>query len=309
MSVFNLFVVAVFWSFVADIFSATQAYRLFGIIALGGTLGAIAGPLLTKTLVHVIGIAPLLAVASALLGGAIACILGLVAWSRRHPVAQDMSRNEAVIGGGFWTGAKQVASSPLLRRIAVLMLLGDSVGGVLYNLQTDIGHRYYHDGAARTDFFASVDATTNVLMALTQIFITRIVLVRYGPARSIAGTEVVKLLTLVTLALIGQPFAVAAALIVTRAGSYGVNNPAIDSLFTRVDRETRYKAKGFIDTAIWRFGDVLVVATIQVLRTFGASTPVLASLGALAAAGAALLAWQLRRSQELAPTEAARAPS
>jgi AAA family ATP:ADP antiporter len=309
MSVFNLFVVAVFWSFVADIFSATQAYRLFGIIALGGTLGAIAGPLLTKTLVHVIGIAPLLAVASALLGGAIACILGLVAWSRRHPVAQDMSRNEAVIGGGFWTGAKQVASSPLLRRIAVLMLLGDSVGGVLYNLQTDIGHRYYHDGAARTDFFASVDATTNVLMALTQIFITRIVLVRYGPARSITGTEVVKLLTLVTLALIGQPFAVAAALIVTRAGSYGVNNPAIDSLFTRVDRETRYKAKGFIDTAIWRFGDVLVVATIQVLRTFGATTPVLASLGALAAAGAALLAWQLRRSRELAPTDAARAPS
>jgi AAA family ATP:ADP antiporter len=309
MSVFNLFVVAVFWSFVADIFSATQAYRLFGIIALGGTLGAIAGPLLTKTLVHVIGIAPLLAVASALLGGAIACILGLVAWSRRHPVAQDMSRNEAVIGGGFWTGAKQVASSPLLRRLAVLRLLGDSVGGVLYNLQTDIGHRYYHDGAARTDFFASVDATTNVLMALTQIFITRIVLVRYGPARSITGTEVVKLLTLVTLALIGQPFAVAAALIVTRAGSYGVNNPAIDSLFTRVDRETRYKAKGFIDTAIWRFGDVLVVATIQVLRTFGATTPVLASLGALAAAGAALLAWQLRRSRELAPTDAARAPS
>jgi len=308
MSVFNLFVVAVFWSFVADIFSATQAYRLFGIIALGGTLGAIAGPLLTKNLVHVIGIAPLLGVASALLGGAVACIMGLVAWSRRHPVAQDIARNEAVIGGGFWSGAKQVAKSPLLRRIAALILLGDSVGGVLYNLQTDIGHRYYHDGAARTDFFASVDAATNVLMALTQIFITRIVLTRYGPASSIAGTEVVKLLTLVTLAFIGQPAAVAAALIVTRAGSYGVNNPAIDSLFTRVDREARYKAKGFIDTAIWRFGDVLVVATIQVMRGFGATTPVLASLGALAAAGAAWLAWQLRGSRELAKTDAARSP-
>jgi AAA family ATP:ADP antiporter len=150
MSVFNLFVVAVFWSFVADVFSASQAYRLFGIIALGGTLGAICGPLLTKTLVHVIGIAPLLGVAAALLGGAVVCVLGLVAWSRRHPVAQDVSRNEAVIGGGFWTGAKLVATSPLLRRIAVLVLLGDSVGGVLYNLQTDIGHRFYHDGAERT---------------------------------------------------------------------------------------------------------------------------------------------------------------
>ena len=309
MSVFNLFVVAVFWSFVADVFSANQAYRLFGIIALGGTLGAICGPLLTKALVHVIGIAALLGVAAALLGGAVACVLGLVAWSRRHPVAQDVSRNEAVIGGGFWTGAKQVAISPLLRRIAILILLGDSVGGVLYNLQTDIGHRYYHDGAERTDFFAGVDAATNILMALTQIFITRIVLTRYGPAQSVAGTEVVKLLTLVTLAFVGQPAAVAAALIVTRAGSYGVNNPAIDSLFTRVDRETRYKAKGFIDTAIWRFGDVLVVATVQVLRQFGATTPLLAAVASMAAAAAAWLAWQLRVSRELAPADAAPKPT
>ncbi len=299
MSVFNLFVVAVFWSFVADIFSADQAYRLFGIVALGGTLGAIAGPLLSKWLVHVIGIGPLLGVSAALLTGAVVCILGLVAWSRRHPVAQDATRNEVVIGGGFWAGAKLVAASPFLRRVAVLMVLGDSVGGVLYNLQTDIGHRYYSDGAARTDFFASVDAATNVLMALTQIFVTRIVLTLFGPVRSIAGTEIVKLLTLITLAMIGQPGAVAVALIVTRAGSYGVHNPAIDSLFTRVDRETRYKAKGFIDTAIWRLGDVLVVAAIQILRSFGATTPVLAALAALAAASAAWMAWQLRNTPEL----------
>lgn len=300
MSVFNLFVVAVFWSFVADIFSADQAYRLFGIVALGGTLGAIAGPLLTKWLVHIIGIAPLLGVASVLLAGAVACISGLVAWSRRYPVAHDAARNEAVIGGGLWAGAKQVVHSPFLRRVAVLMILGDSVGGVLYNLQTDIGHRYYPDGAARTDFFASVDAATNVLMALLQIFVTRIVLTRCGPVPSIAGTEVVKFLTLVTLALIGQPAAVAAALIVTRAGSYGVNNPAIDSLFTRVDRETRYKAKGFIDTAIWRLGDVLVVGAIQILREFGATTPVLASLSALASACAVWMAWRLRATREMA---------
>ena len=304
MSVFNLFVVAVFWSFVADIFSAEQAYRLFGIVALGGTLGAITGPLLTKWLVHVIGVGPLLGVSAALLAGAVGCILGLIAWSRRHPVARDAARNEAVIGGGFWAGARLVATSPFLRRIALLMVLGDSVGGVLYNLQTDIGHRYYQDGAERTDFFASIDAATNVLMALTQIFVTRIVLTRYGSASSIAGTEAVKLLTLVTLALIGSPGAVAAALIVTRAGSYGVNNPAIDSLFTRVDRETRYKAKGFIDTAIWRLGDVLVVAAIQMLRDLAAyapsfawiaTTPALASLSALASACAILVAWQVRR--------------
>ncbi|MEP6938637.1 MAG: MFS transporter [Rudaea sp.] len=299
LSVFNLFVVAVFWSFVADIFSANQAYRLFGMVALGGTLGAITGPLLTKWLVHLLGIAPLLGVSAALLCGAVACILGLIAWSRRHPVAEDSTRNEAVIGGGFWAGAKLVATSPFLRRLAILMVLGDSVGGVLYNLQTDIGHRYYQDGTARTDFFASVDAATNILMALVQIFVTRVALTRFGPVRSISGTELVKFLTLVTLALIGQPMAVAAALIVTRAGSYGINNPAIDSLFTRVDRETRYKAKGFIDTAIWRFGDVLVVVTVQVLRDLGATNPALACVAALAAAVAAWIAWQLRAAREI----------
>lgn len=304
MSVFNLFVVAVFWSFVADIFSTQQAYRLFGIVALGGTLGAIAGPLLTKWLVHVLGIAPLLGVSAGLLAAAVCCILGLVAWSRRHPVALDMQRNEALIGGGFWAGAKSVLNSTFLRRMALLLLLGDSVGGVLYNLQTDIGHRFYTDAAARTDFFASVDAATNVLMALTQIFVTRIVLTRFGPASSIAGTEVVKMLTLITLALIGMPGAVAAALIVTRAGSYGVNNPAIDSLFTRVDRETRYKAKGFIDTAVWRFGDVVVIAAVQALRDFGATTPVLAALAALASAFAMVVAWRLRGTREATATEA-----
>jgi AAA family ATP:ADP antiporter len=303
MSVFNLFVVAVFWSFIADIFSADQAYRLFGIVALGGTLGAIAGPLLTKWLVHVIGIGPLLGVSAALLAGAVACILGLIDWSRRHPVAQDTQRNEVVIGGGFLTGAKLVFSSPFLRRIALLMLLGDSVGGVLYNLQTDIGHRYYPDAAARTDFFASVDFATNVLMALTQIFITRIALTRFGPASSVAATELVKFLTLVTLALIGQPAAVAAALIVTRAGSYGVNNPAIDSLFTRVDRETRYKAKGFVDTAVWRFGDVAVVGIISVLRDFQVGTSAIAALAALAALGAAGIAWRLQVATEPASAQ------
>ena len=307
VSVFNLFVVAVFWSFVADIFSADQAYRLFGIVALGGTLGAIAGPLLTKWLVHVIGIAPLLGVSAALLACAVGCILGLIVWSRRHPVARDTRRNEVVIGGGFWAGAKLVFGSSFLRCIALMMLLGDSVGGVLYNLQNDFGHHFYTDAAARTDFFASVDAATNVLMALTQIFITRIVLTRFGPASSIAGSEVVKLLTLVTLAFVGLPGAVAAALIVTRAGSYGVNNPAIDSLFTRVSRETRYKAKGFIDTAVWRFGDVLVMAAIQGMRDLAAAVPALAwlssrstfaLLAALASAFAIRLALKIRAMPE-----------
>jgi AAA family ATP:ADP antiporter len=300
MSVFNLFVVAVFWSFIADIFSVEQAHRMFGIIAFGGASGAIVGPFLTKWLVHQIGIAALLAVAAVMLLAAVACIFGLVAWSRRHPVAQDVARNEKVIGGGFLTGAKQVAASPFLLRVAILMLLGDCVGTVLYNLQTDIGNHYYHDGVSRTDFYASVDLATNILMAVLQIIATRWILTRVGPVVGIAGTEIVKMLTLITLALVGQPFAVAAALVVTRAGSYGISKPATDSLYTRVDRETRYKAKGFIDTAIWRLGDVLVVGAISILREFGVTSSGFATLSAVAAASAAWVAWRLHSTPELA---------
>lgn len=299
MSVFNLFVVAVFWSFIADIFSVEQSHRLFGIIAFGGALGAIAGPLLTKWLVHQIGIGSLLGVAAAMLLGAVGCILALVAWSRRHPVAQDTQRNEAIIGGGFWAGAKLVFGSAFLRRVAILMLLGDCVGTVLYNLQTDIGHQYYPDGAARTDFYASIDLSVNVLMAVLQIVVTRVVLTRFGPVSALMGTEIVKALTLIMLALLGQPAAVAAAMIVTRGSSYGVEKPSTDSLYTRVDRETRYKAKGFVDTAVWRFGDVAVVGVISILRDFGFTTSAFATLSAMAAVCAAWIAWRLKSTPEL----------
>jgi len=300
MSVFNLFVVAVFWSFIADIFSVEQSHRLFGIISFGGALGAIAGPLLTKELVHRIGIGSLLVVAACMLLAAVMCIFALIAWSRRHPVAQDRQRNEEVIGGGFWAGAKLVFGSPFLRRVAILMLLGDCVGTVLYNLQTDIGHNFYPDGASRTDFYASIDLSVNVLMAVLQIVVTRVVLTRFGPVSALTGTEIVKVLTLITLALLGHPAAVAAAMIVTRGTSYGVEKPATDSLYTRVDRETRYKAKGFVDTAVWRFGDVAVVGIISVLRDFGVASSAFAAMSALAAACAAWVAWRLRTTQELA---------
>lgn len=300
ISVFNLFVVAVFWSFVSDLFSVEQSQRFFGIIAFSGALGSLAGPLLTKWLVFQVGIAPLLVVAAGMLLAAIGCVVALVAWSRRHPVARDVQRNEAVIGGGFWAGARLVATSPFLRRVALLLILGDAVGTMLYNLQTDIGHNFYPDGRARTEFYANVDLATNLTMILLQVIVTPVVLTRLGPVAGIVGGEIVKVLSLVALALTGQPLAVSAALAATRSMAYGIEKPATDSLYTRVDRETRYKAKGFVDTAVWRFGDVAVVAIISVLRDFGFTTSGFAVLSACAALCAAGIAWRLRTTPELA---------
>ncbi len=300
VSVFNLFVVSVFWSFMSDIFSVGQSHRLFGTISLGGGAGAIAGPLLAGSLVKYVGIAKLLAVSAGMLALALGCIFALIAWSRRHPVGRDVERNEAVIGGGILAGAKQVFASPFLRRMAILMLLGDCVGTVLYALQLDVGKALYPDGVARTQFFAHIDLATNVLQALLQATVTRWVLTRHGPVPGIIGVEVVKVAALAALAAIGQPIVVALAMVLTRAGAYGVEQPARESLFTRVDRETRYKAKGFIDTAVWRFGDVVVVTSMSALRALGVTTAGFAGLAAVAAASASWIAWRLKGTKELA---------
>jgi AAA family ATP:ADP antiporter len=231
---------------------------------------------------------------------ALGCIFALIAWSRRHPVGRDVERNEAVIGGGILAGAKQVFASPFLRRMAILMLLGDCVGTVLYALQLDVGKALYPDGVERTQFFAHIDLATNVLQALLQATVTRWVLTRHGPVPGIIGVSVVKVAALAALAAIGQPIVVALAMVLTRAGAYGVEQPARESLFTRVDRETRYKAKGFIDTAVWRFGDVVVVTSMSALRALGVTTAGFAGLAAVGAASAGWVAWRLKGTKELA---------
>jgi ATP:ADP antiporter, AAA family len=300
VSVFNLFVVSVFWSFMSDIFSVEQSHRLFGTISLGGGAGAIVGPLLAGVLVDYVGIAMLLAVSAGMLVLALCCIFALIAWSRRHPVERDVERNEAIIGGGILAGAKQVFASPFLRGMAILMLLGDGVGTILYALQLDLGKALYLDGVARTQFFAHVDLATNILQALLQATVTRWVLTRRGPVTGIIGVEIVKVAALAAFAAIGQPIALALAMVLTRAGAYGVEQPSRESLFTRVDRETRYKAKGFIDTAVWRFGDVVVATSMTALRAVGMTTAGFAGLAALAAASAGWIAWRLKGTKELA---------
>src|SRR5262249_37171066 len=137
VSVFNLFVVAVFWSFMADLFDAEQARRLFPVITLGGAIGALIGPGMTKAFVFRVGVSGLLIVSSLLLCAAIGCVIALSRWSKRHPLAGEKPRDERVIGGGFLAGMIETLKSPLMRRIALLMLLGDAVGTVIYALLAD----------------------------------------------------------------------------------------------------------------------------------------------------------------------------
>ena len=299
VSVFNLFVVAVFWSFMADLFDAEQAHRLFPVITLGGAIGALVGPALTKAFVFLVGVSGLLIVSSLLLGAAIACIVALSHWSRAHPVSGDTRRDERVIGGGLLAGAIETLKSPLMRRIAILMLLGDAVGTVIYALLIDYSGATYPTREARIDFAAGIDLWANTLQMILQLVLTRPLMVRFGPAAAMAMDGALKAVMLAGLVVFAGPW-IAVVAVVTRASMYGVFKPAQDSLYTRVDAETRYKTKNFIDTSVWRFGDVVITSGFNLLRWLGVALPGFAALTMIAAVSSGWLGWRITRTPELA---------
>ncbi|MDC8011264.1 NTP/NDP exchange transporter [Tahibacter soli] len=298
VSVFNLFVVAVFWSFIADIFDPQQARRLFPVIAVGGALGAIAGPLVTKGLVYEVGVSGLLVLSASLLGLCIACIFSLSAWARRNPVASEPDRDARIIGGSMIGGVVQTLRSPFLRRVALLLLLGDAVGTVIYAMLSDYSNATFTTREERIAFASNVDLYANVLQIALQVTLTRELLMRFGPSAAIIVDGLIKAVMLVGLIVFGAGWIVVVA-VITRASAYGVFKPGADSLYTMVDAETRYKAKNFIDTAVWRFGDLVVTSGFNLLRAVGVTLPGFALLTVAAALTSAWQGWRVAQSDEL----------
>ena len=299
VSLFNLFVVAVYWSFMADIFDREHADRLFPIITLGGAIGALAGPVMTKTLVFVVGVSGLLVVSSLLLAFSIACVLALSRWSRTHPVGGDVNRDERIIGGGFLAGARETLKSPLMRRLALLLLLGDAVGTVIYAQLADYSGATYPTREARINFAAGIDLSVNTLQMILQLALTRPLMTRFGPGYALAMDGALKAIMLAGLTVFGGSW-IAIVAVITRASAYGVAKPAADSLYTRVDAETRYKTKNFIDTSVWRFGDLAITSSLNLLRMLGVAAPGLAALSMLAATGSGWLGWRVAKELETA---------
>lgn len=324
ISVFNLFVVSVFWSFMTDIWSEGQARRLFPIIAVGGTVGSLAGPALTRLLVDRIGVAPLLLVSASLLALALVFVVRLGLWSRVHGTRRHEASHEAAIGGGMFDGIKQVFANPFMRSMAILLLLGDWIGTVNYGLVVDYSKATFVDAVARTRFAADLDLMTNLLALTTQVLITPWLLSRRGAATVIGVWSVVTVAFLTLAALVVDAHApltqlfpaygalvamlpsgmaatvaplpaVAIALVVSRGLAYGMVNPARESLFTSAARSLRYKGKNAVDTAAWRFGDVAVATTMVSLRSLGVGISGLAGISAVVAAGAGLVGWNVAR--------------
>ena len=306
ISVFNLFVVSVFWSFMADIWDQAQARRLFPVIALGGTAGAIVGPVLTRTLVGVIGVAPLLVVSAVLLGIALVCVALLGRWARVYGTRRHEINPEGALGGGMLDGLRQVFADPFMRAMALLMLLADCIGTVNYALVVDYSGATFADAVSRTQFAATLDLSANVLQVVVQLTLTRWLLVRHGAGPVMAVWAAAVALALLVVALSPDPYApvigimpwVAVALIIGRGLAYGMVGPARESLYTHVPRSLRYKGKNAVDTAVWRFGDLSVALSMNALRSIGGGVAGFAGLAALAAATSGVLGWRLARRVE-----------
>ena len=251
VSVFNLFVVSVFWSFMSDIFTTHQARRLYGIIAAGGTCGALAGPLFTALLVQRVGVPQLMLISALLLVTALVAILRLLPWATHRHGA------DRAIGGTVLAGARLVASSPFLRLIAGLLLLYVTVNTIIYYQQAAVVAASFTDSTARAAYFARIDFAVNALTVITQVVVTRLLLTRLGVTPLLMISPILVAAGFAWLSASPTPLLLAAIQVVHRAGNFALIAPARESLFTRVDRESRYKAKAFIDTAIYRGGDLV----------------------------------------------------
>jgi AAA family ATP:ADP antiporter len=296
VSVFNLFVISVFWSFMVDLFESGQGKRLFGLIAAGGTAGAITGPLLTALLVAPVGPVNLLPLSALLLTGTVLCIVQLGRWADRTLVTASPQSNEP-LGGSILAGLTLIVRSPYLLGIALFMLLFTTLATFVYFEQANIVAQSFTDSAGRTRFFALLDLAVNALTVLTQLLVTSRLLTRLGTAGSLALLPVLSGLGFMLLALTPVLAVLAGFQVLRRAGEYAITRPARELLYTVVDRETKYKAKNALDTVVYRGGDALAGWLFTGLKALGAGLTLIAVIAIPLALVWAVVAYWLGRRQ------------
>ena len=268
-AIFNLFVVSVFWGFLADVFTSEQSRRLFGFIAAGGTIGGIVGSSLTSLLVEQLGRSRLLLVSAVLLEVGVFSVRRLARISRSLRERSGSAGHDAAVGGGVWSGFVHAVRSPYLLNLTMYMLLFTILSTFLYFQQADIAKKAFTDRAARTAFFANIDLAVNVLTLMIQVFLTGRIIRRLGvavtltllPALSVAGFAAVGFAPVLWPIVTFQ--------VLRRAGNFAVARPTRETCFTVLPREDKYKAKSFIDTFVYRAGDQVGAWSYAGLAFFG----------------------------------------
>ena len=300
ISVFNLFVVSVFWSFMVDLYSNEQGKRLFGLIAAGGSAGAIAGPALTAALVVPLGIANLLLVSVLFLSAAVACIHRLLARDT-HPgvrLGAEQAGTGSAIGGSIWGGIRTVLTSGYLLGACLYIMLFSMLFTFLYFEQARIMATDFDSGAERTRLFALVDFAVNVLALLLQALLTGRLLAWLGVAGTLSLLPAVAVFGFILVGAFPTLAVILAFQVVRRAGEYAVAKPARELLFAVLDRERKYKTKNFIDTVVFRGGDAASGWLLTGLKVLGLGFAALTAAAVPVALAWLATSWLLGRRQE-----------
>jgi AAA family ATP:ADP antiporter len=303
VSVFNLFVVAAFWSLMADVFSREQAGRLFGFIWAGASTGGLIGPLIDRKLAVPIGAINLLPLSAGLLLLSLLSMALVIRWQRRQaaPAPQPTAAAQATaqtadgaVGGGMFAAFVQVVRSPYLLGIAAFVLLMTWVSTFLYLEQQAFVAKAFSNADERTHFFAGIDFYVQAASLTIQFLLFGRLFKWFGMRALLASVPLLMTVGYALFALAPVFMVLVLVYAVRRVADYAITRPCRDSLFTVVSRGEKYQAKSLIDTFAYRGGDALSGSLYKGLTGgFGAGPAAIGWLGAGIAAVWTVLALAL----------------
>ncbi|HWM23432.1 MAG TPA: MFS transporter [Chthoniobacterales bacterium] len=295
ISILSLCLTSVFWAFCLELFDSGQAKRLFGVIAAGGTAGALAGPGITFLTVSRLGNSGVLFVGAAMFVVAILCQQALLRiWKGRSEAPQE----DRPIGGNPFAGFLLVLRSPYLLAIALFVVLLAAANTFLYFEQLRLVKATFADAQERTKVFAALDWTVQALTILCQLFLTGRIASRLGLGVLLAVVPVIMIFGFLSLAAVGTFAVLAVVFVLRRVGEYAFVRPGREILFSRVDNETKYKAKNVIDVPVYRGSDAITAQVSTALEGGALGTSAVALIGAIVATVWAVNGWWLGKRSD-----------
>ena len=273
VSIFNLYVVAVFWSFMADIFSRGQGRRLFGPISAGGSFGALLGGLATLKLAPQIGFESMMPISAILLCVGIFCIIRLRHWVEveHESDLEHTAASSRPLGGSSFAGITSVFKTRFLAAIAVVSVIASLLGTAIYMVRAELVADAISGVDNQTAFFAMINTWQNLIAMVGQLFIVRHVVERFGVGTALSLLPIVSVVGFAILALDPTLLVVAWLDIVRRGTGFIFAKPSTDMLYSVVTPEQKYKAKNFIDTAVYRGSDLIGTWSVRALWALGVS--------------------------------------
>jgi len=304
VSVFNLFATTVFWSFMTDLFTTEQGKRLFGFIAVGGSLGGILGPIVTASLVHHVSTGVLLLICAAMLEVAAQSVRFFPAEFRTQDPHGESAVAEKPIGGGIWEGITHICRSPYLFGLFLFILLYTLTSTWTYFQQAELTKVGFTDRAARTAFFAKLDFSVNTLTLFLQVFLTGRLIKFLGVTVTLLFMPVLSLFGFAAMGIAPVIAMLATFQVARRASTFAFMRPAREVLFIVLRREDKYKAKSFIDTFGYRCGDQLGAWSYSGLQAGGLGLSAISFIAVPIVAGwCALGVWLGRKQRALAESQ------